>query len=231
MSISPDKSAFTACVLGEGPPSEKQAFDKELLQSAALREEAVAVSRIAHRLSNALKQESAVGLTPAQRNAIMNLGAAPLNSTISRSVRVSPRRAWINTGLATLGVAAALALGLYLLPGTAPSASPVQASSPIPSITLQALVSPTRTPGKPVVAPPLVAPASRATVGIPETAPPERPARTTILPAMAANPPTIVVEKAPSDSPPKPEESLPGKPITPRVTEDSLARPAPRPGE
>lgn len=229
MSISADKSAFTACVLGECPPDEKLAFDKALLQSAALREEAVAMARIAHRLSNALKQEPAVGLTLPQRHAVLNQGAVPSAPLPARPAPSSARRAWVGTTLATMGVAAALALGLYLIPGQSLKAPATQAEASIPAVSIHPSSS-NRSIGKPVVPPPLVSPGNRAVAGIPETAPPESPAQTTLPPAMAANPPTIVVEPAAGKSR-IPEGSSPGKPLKPGAAAESLANGAPRAGQ
>jgi hypothetical protein len=228
MSISPDKSAFTACVLGECPPAEKQAFEIALLQNAALREEAVAVSRIAHRLSTALKQEPAVGLTLTQRHAVLNQGTAPASAFTSRPAVSSARRAWVGTTLATVGVAAALAIGLYLIPSESRRSQDAQAEVAIPAVSIHP-ASTSRPPGKPVAPPPQVTSGHRGSSSIPETAPPESPAQAMLPPAMAANPPTIMVEPAPA--PPRiPDGAVPGKPLKPGTAEESLAKPGARPG-
>ena len=75
MSFSPDQSRFTACVLGEGTPKAQASFDAAQLKDTALREEAVILSRTAHRLANAFKHETPVTLTLQQRHDSLRVGA------------------------------------------------------------------------------------------------------------------------------------------------------------
>ena len=102
MSFTPEQSRFTACLLGEGSPAEQAAFDAALLGDAALRAEAVALSRTAHRLEEALRREAARALAGPPRQAGLPRAASP----VRRQARAVSWRG------PTLATAALLALGL-----------------------------------------------------------------------------------------------------------------------
>ena len=224
MSTSPDQSRFSACVLGEATPAEQASFDAALLKDATLREEAVTLSRTAHRLATAFRQEAPLSLTLSQRHAVLSYGGAPAVP------RQASRPAWMTPTFATLGIAAALALGLYLFGGTPTPPSGSKSELGIPSIAIQKM--PDAGSGThPVLPPPVVTSGPRGAT-IPETAGLENPVPPYRPETMAATPPVIKVSPAPvhperdvwkeSDRITKPASSQP-------ATGESLASPAPRP--
>ena len=224
MSTSPDQSRFSACVLGEATPAEQSAFDAALLKDATLREEAVTLSRTAHRLATAFKQEAPLSLTLSQRHTVLSYGMAPAVP------RRTSRPAWTTPTCATLGIAAALALGLYLFAGTPPQPSGSGPEMGIPSIALKT-VPDVGSGTHPVLPPPVVSSGPGAAT-IPEAAELESPVLPSRPETMAATPPVIKVSPAPvspqrdvwneSDRVIKPASGQP-------ATGESLASPAPRP--
>ncbi len=210
MSISPDESHFTACVVGESMSEDQAAFALSLQQDPALRREAEALHRTARHLAAALQQEPAVMLTLAQRQAVLEPG-----SVVSRT-KNQAGPAWWGPTLATAGIAAAAAVGVLLLPAPPKgSVNPVRGAD-IPSVSIQP--ASTAIPGrKPVVPPPPVATGSELPATIPEAMGPVRPAVIPPSGAMAAVPPVLdvpavpaPVEKAPFQPPVPPVRKSPG---------------------
>ena len=224
MSTSPDQSRFSACVLGEATPAEQAAFDAALLKDASLREEAVTLSRTAHRLATAFRQEAPLSLTLSQRHAVLSYGMA------SAVPRRTSRPAWMTPTCATLGIAAALALGLYLFGGTPTPPSSSKSEQGIPSIAIKTV--PDVGSGTHPVLPPPVVTSGHGAVTIPEAAGLESPVLTSRPETMAATPPVIKVSPAPV-SPQRDVWNEAGRVIKPAsgqpATGESLASPAPRP--
>ncbi|MES2469244.1 MAG: hypothetical protein V4675_18200 [Verrucomicrobiota bacterium] len=224
MSTSPDQSRFSACVLGEATPAEQTAFDAALLTDATLREEAVTLSRTAHRLATAFRQEAPLSLTISQRHAVLSYGKGPAVP------RQPSRPAWMTPTCATLGIAAALALGLYFFTGTPPQPSGSKPEPGIPSIAIKTV--PDAGSGTHPVLPPPVVSSRPGNATIPEATGLENPLPPSRPETMAATPPVIKVSPAPahperdvwkeSDRITKPASSQP-------ATGESLASPAPRP--
>ena len=220
MSLSPDESRFTACVVGESRPDEQAAFDAALVHDAGLRGEALGIRRTALRLAAALRQESPVSLTLSQRHAVLQQGI-PARRNPSR------RQAWLGPSLATAGIAAALALGLYALPGIrVPSRGTEQG---IPSVAIQQATT-SKAVSMPILPPAAVGSGAPAAPGIPRAAPPESPAPPHPSEAMAAAPPVIKVVPAPPANKDGPLEDFaqPGQPRSGHAGPGgSLASPAP----
>ena len=224
MSISPDQSRFSACVLGEATPEEQAAFDAALLKDATLREEAVTLSRTAHRLATAFRQEAPLSLTISQRHAVLSYGGVPAVP------RQPSRPAWMTPTFATLGIAAALALGLYLFAGTPTPPSGSKSEPGIPSIAIKTV--PEAGSGTHPVLPPPVVTTRPGNATIPEATGLESPVLPPRPETMAAIPPVIKVSPAPV---PPEREVLNGseRSIKPASSQpasgESLASPAPRP--
>ncbi|MES2706737.1 MAG: hypothetical protein V4726_09070 [Verrucomicrobiota bacterium] len=152
MSLQPDHPAFTAAALGEAPPEELAAFEAELAENGDWLAEAGTLRETAGRLTAALRQEMAATsgfLTSGQRQAVFSAGEGlqgktasgtpppsgetPVFTTISPATSRSPRArrptgkfpARFGSVLATAGVAAAVALGIFAFSG--PQGSQTQA--------------------------------------------------------------------------------------------------------
>ena len=223
MSTSPDQSRFSACVLGEATPAEQAAFDAALLKDATLREEAVTLSRTAHRLTTAFKQEAGLSLTISQRHAVMTHGSGPVVS--GKPVRPL----WMTPTFATLGIAAALAFGVYVFAGAPSRTLGSKPETGLPSIAIHP-VPDGKTGARPVLPPPLVTSGPGA-VTIPAVTALESPDPASPQETMAATPPVIKVSPAPAHPERDPwKESEPAsKPASGQsATGDSLASPAPR---
>lgn len=222
MSISPDQSRFTACVIGEATPEEQSSFDAALLTDAALREEAVTLSRTAHRLTHALKGETPVLLTNEQRHRVLQQGT----TRAAAPVRRAGRPAWLGPTFATAGIAAAFALGLYLMPDMKTGTPPAGQETGIPSVAIQPGPA-SKAGSRPLIPPPSVATGVPASP-MPAATSPASPARLERQAAMAATPPVIRVVPAPVPSSDGPEKdfspagrALPGK----TIPVESLASP------
>ena len=190
MSSSPDSSRFTACVIGEATPEEQSAFDAALLKDAGLREEAVTLSRTAHRLTQALKGEEPVSLTIHQRNHVIQQGA-----TQPVPLRTRVRPAWFGPTMATAGIAAFLALGFYVIPDKENSTPVKTQETGIPTVAIQSGAVSTKG-SRPIAPPPSVATEGR-TAPMLEVRSPEKPASLQRPAAIAATPPNIRLDPAP----------------------------------
>jgi hypothetical protein len=223
--MTPDQSRFTACVIGEATPAEQASFDAAILDNAALRAEAVTLSRSANRLATALKQEAPVTLTPAQRQAIFEHGATRTSAKPRRNLRP----VWFGPTLATAGIAAAVVLGFQALPGFRDGPPAPVTETGIPAIAIRP-ESPAKTGARPVVPPPSLAKGT-APVMIPAPGPPASPSSPGQPPAMAATPPVIIVDSVPAGPDRNPSRDLPpaAKIKTGKNPMDgSLANPGPR---
>lgn len=248
MPVSPEHSKFTACVLGEAPAADQAVFNKAVMSDASLREEALALSRTAHRLSEALRQEPLVYLTLPQRHAVLEpgstigTGAAPPSTRLLQGISgaatsrlrkpARTTRSWLTPTLTTGAVAAALGVGLFVLPGLGgknPSAA--GKNSGIPAVAIQPSVpGKTVQPPRPTPPPAATAAGKKTELPVPEGVSPESPARFLSSPSMAAHPPTIVVipdEPAPAWGSSASEPAGVRHPATAPHASDGLAAPAP----
>jgi hypothetical protein len=212
MSLSPDQSRFTACVVGESLPEEQVAFDQALGQDPALRREAEALQQTARQLAAALKQEPPVMLTNAQRQGVLEPGG------VVSPAKKPARPAWWGPTLVTTGIAAAVAAGVFFLPAPPKSVMPSVKESGIPAVSIQP-ASVAKTGHKPVSLPPPVTTGSQLPATIPDTTGPQSPAALPPSGSMAALPPVLDVpaapppaKKDPVNSPAPPVRSVPGKP-------------------
>ena len=196
MSISPDQSRLTACVIGEATPAEQASFDAAVLKDAALRAEAVTLSRTAHRLATALRQEESVGLTPTQRQAIFQHASQQALPPTAPKARMPRQRAWLGPTFATTGIAALITFGLYHLPVFQSRPAGPAAETGIPSVAIRP-GAPDKSGTRPVPRPPALA-KSRTPAAIPDTNHPTDPSSSSPPPPMSATAPVITVVPAPT---------------------------------
>ena len=191
MSLPSEHSHFTACVFGEATPAAQASFDAALLADPTLRDEAVTLSRTAHRLTTSLKQEAPLTLTINHRNRVLQHGsvAAPT------SLRPAKRGAWLLPTLATAGIAACLTWVFYAIPMQNPAASDSTTETGIPSVAMQPNGS--GKAGTPPAVPPPVLARESGTISLPDTPAPAIPVRLERQDAMAATPPIIKVVLGP----------------------------------
>jgi hypothetical protein len=189
MSPSSDESRFTAWVLGESPPEDQAVFEQALEQDPALRCEAGALHRTAGLLATALKQEPPVMMTTAQRHAVLEPRRA-----VSLTTKAG-RPAWWMPTLATAGIAAAVAIGAFVLPASPKAVTPAVSASGIPAVGIQP-TSPAKPGHKPVLPPPAVATGSGLPVAIPDASSPPSPALLPPSGTMAAVPPVLEIPAA-----------------------------------
>lgn len=220
MSFTPEQSRFTACLLGEGSPAEQAAFDAALLGDAALRAEAVALSRTAHRLEEALRREAARALAGPPRQAGLPRAASP----VRRQARAVSWRG------PTLATAALFALGLGGL--ALPWGSPPQVGDS-PGGGLARLVLQPAVPGRKGALPPASVPSLEAAGVVPGALPilPPGPVAAAAPEAMAAALPTREILRPPAAEAPVRSKALgppPDAPAGPAPPAGSLASPAPR---
>lgn len=221
MSFTPEQSRFTACLLGESPPAEQAAFDAALLEDAALRAEALALSRTAHRLAQALRQEAPRALTaPPRLEEPLRRAAAPRGQALAS--------AWRGPTLATAAVLALVLGGLVLPWGSRPKAGDAGETMGLPTVAQQpaALGRKGAVPAAPV-------PSLTAAAAVPGALPilPPMPVAAPAAEAMAAALPSRESLRAPAVEVPGPREELappPGWPAGQALPAGSLASPAPR---
>ena len=191
MSLSSDDSHFTACVLGEATPEEQSSFDAALLADPTLREEAVTLSRTAHRLTTSLKREAPLTLTINHRHRVLQHGSVASPAT----VRPAKRSVWLLPTLATTGIAACLAWGFYSIPSQKPAGPNIKTETGIPSVAMQPNV-PGKAGTRPVIPPPALAREPGPST-LPDTSAPASPVRLERQDAIAATPPIIKVTPSP----------------------------------
>ena len=213
MAIIPDNSHFTACVAGEATPGEQASFDAALLADPGLHKEAAAIRETGCRLAEALRGETPVGLTPLQRQGVQEFP----NARTAMVRRVS-RAPWWRPTLVTAGIAAAIVLGLFALPGVDHKSPPPDRGSGIPSVAIQP--GPVGKSGMPpiVLPPPILKSAPPGTM--PEGTAPAGPARREPSSTMAATPfrlqlPPVVPFKPESTADPRPPRQPPAGKTTP----------------
>ena len=130
MSFNSEQSRFTACLLGEGSPAEQSAFEAALLEDAALRAEALGLSRAGQRLAAALQEEALRGLNPPLREVRRPLVAPAVR-------RPARRSAWVGPTLATAALVAGALMGLAVLPESRLEEGAGGALGGIPTVSMQ----------------------------------------------------------------------------------------------
>lgn len=212
MTISSDQPRFTACLLGQCPTTEQAAFDRALLRSASLREEALSLSRTAQRLTLALAQEPGIAMTPAQRRNVLNQGRPAAVAPAVRRPMVAAKKgkpAWygrfgqFGPTIATAGLAAALAIGVFLTMGSGSSNAGGKAPGGLNGVSI--LPTPSDpTLSKPVARPSIVkTPAGAPPSSLPVVPPrlPDGPQRSLTPGSMAARTPDLELPASPAESP------------------------------
>lgn len=127
MSLPPDDPDLTSSLLGEASPARTAAVDAVLRRDPALRREAAEIQASADLLGSVLRRHAPVFTLTEERRASILRGetrpgalpeTAPVTSWQEPRLRsVTTRSIFLHPGVLTGGIAAALALGLYALPG------------------------------------------------------------------------------------------------------------------
>jgi|GEM_PF-3998133 len=210
MTATPDDSSFTAAVLGEVSACDGAAFRAGLAENPAWPQEAAAISRTAGLLGAALRQEPLVCLTIPQRQAVLH----PERRTVPPA---AGRRVWLAPTLVTAGIAAAVAVGLIVLPGGPGGTRGGGDSSPgLPSIAVQP-GAPEKSGLRPVTPLPGMVNGLRLENPLPQAAPPLAPVPLKTPESMAASPPVVnglSVPAVPKLNPAK-ADGPPGKSVRP----------------
>ena len=210
MTAIPDDSSFTACVLGEASACDGAAFRAGLAENPAWQQEAAAVSRTAGLLGAALRQEPVVRLTIPQRQSVLQ----PERRMVPAS---GSRKAWLVPTLVTAGIAAAVVVGLLVLPGGPARTNGSGASDPgIPAVAVQP-GPPQKSGLRPVTPLPGMAKGPKLENPLPDPVVPAAPVLRKTPESMAATPPAVEGLSAPSgpESDPTKADGPSGKPIRP----------------